>query len=229
METQPATKLAKRVAHAATAALERQHYVTAIDVLIGLGWLAPAHVDEWRQRRLPFLEAAIQTDPAKVAAALLAMHAWATAAQLRPSETAYVARSAAREPLQFSSSGDATIERAYRTHWLSPALTDAERTRLAAKAAAPPELVAVASHGAWTCHRCAGTGAWLIMEPAGPACLTCLGLGDLVLLPAGDADRTRRARRASPRHLVVVRWSRAHERYHRIGLLIEPAALAALT
>jgi hypothetical protein len=44
-------------------------------------------------------------------------------------------------------------------------------------------------------------------------------------VPAGVAATTRAARRASPRNLVVVRWSRTHKRYQRIGLLVEPAAL----
>lgn len=115
--------LERRVAQAADAALAKQQSVSAIDVLIGIGWLAQAHLDAWRHGRLPFLEAGIQTDPAKVSAAMRAFQAWAEAAGLRPSETAYVARSVDRQPLRFSTSGDAAIERAYRTHWLSPALT----------------------------------------------------------------------------------------------------------
>jgi hypothetical protein len=224
--SQRETKLEHRVARAAGAALERQEYVTAIDVLIGLGWLASVRVDDWRHRRIPFLEAAVQTNLSKISAAMRVFRAWASAAGLRPSETSYVARSSGREPLQFSRSNDPAIERAYRTHWISPALTERKRARLEAKASAPPELVAVEPHGEWTCHRCAGSGAWLVMEASGPACLTCLGLGDLVWLPAGDATTTRAARRASPRNLVVVRWSRTHKRYQRIGLLVEPAALA---
>jgi hypothetical protein len=219
------TKLEARVALAAAAALARQEYVTAIDVLVGLGWLAPVRVDDWRHRRIPFLEGAVEANLSKISAAMRAFRAWAATARLTPSETAYVARSAGREPLQFSKSGDAAIERAYRTHWISPALTERKRARVEAKASAPPELVAVEPHGAWTCHRCAGTGAWLVMEAAGPACLACLGFGDLVWFPAGDAAATRLARRASPRNLVVVRWSRAHKRYQRIGVLVEPTAL----
>lgn len=221
------TKLEARVAAAAAAALARQDYVTALDVLTGLGWLAPVRVDDWRHRRIPFLEAGVQAGLPKIAAAMRVFRAWATSAGLRPSETAYVARSVGREPLQFSKSGEPAIERGYRTHWISPALSERKRARLAAKAAAPPELVAVEPHGAWTCHRCAGTGTWLVMEAAGPACLACLGFGDLVWLPAGDATATRAARRTSPRNLVVVCWSRSRKRYERIGLLVEPAALDA--
>jgi hypothetical protein len=215
-----------RVARAAAEALANQKFVSAIDVLVGIGWLAPSRVDDWRHRRIPFLEAGIQTNLSKVTAALRAFHAWAVAAELRPSETAYVARSVGREPLRFSESGEADIERAYRTHWLSPALTERGRARLEKKASAPPELVAVEARRDWACHRCSGTGAWLTMEPEGPACLGCLGLGELVYLPSGDAGVTRRARAASARSVVAVRWSGSRKRYERVGLFVEPQALA---
>ena len=65
------------------------------------------------------------------------------------------------------------------------------------------------------------------MEPPGPACLSCAGLGLLEELPAGDALLTRRARAASKLSAVIVRWSQTRKRYERIGVLIEPAALAA--
>jgi hypothetical protein len=43
--------LEQRVTRAAEAALAEQRFVSAIDVLLGLGWLAPSHLDQWRQGR----------------------------------------------------------------------------------------------------------------------------------------------------------------------------------
>jgi len=63
------------------------------------------------------------------------------------------------------------------------------------------------------------------MENPGPACLKCVGLDDLEFLGAGDALLTRRARAKSPRHAVVVRFSKSRGRYERQGLLVEPQAL----
>jgi hypothetical protein len=219
--------LEARVAQAATAALAEKQFVSSIDVLERIGWLPQSVLDDWRHGRLPFLEAGVQTNPSKVEAALRAFRAWAVAQGLRPSEAAYVARSVEREPLRFSMSGDEAFERAYRTHWISPALSERTRARLEAKASAPPELVAIEAQREWKCHRCAATGSWLVMERDGPACLACLGMGDLVLLPSGDAAVTRRARSASARSLVVVRWNRSRKRYQRVGLLVEPDALPA--
>lgn len=158
MNPENESALGRRVAQAAAAALAQRQYVSAIDVLTGIGWLSPVRVDEWRHRRLPFLEAGVQANLAKVSAAMRAFRAWAEAQGLRPSQTAYVARTVGREPLRFSKSGDEAIERAYRTHWVSPSLTGRARARVEAKVAAPPELVAVEANREWACHRCGETG-----------------------------------------------------------------------
>ena len=51
------------------------------------------------------------------------------------------------------------------------------------------------------------------------------GAPNLVVLPAGDALLTRRAKAKSARHAVVVRFSKTRKRYERQGLLVEPQAL----
>ncbi|WP_316185489.1 MULTISPECIES: hypothetical protein [unclassified Bradyrhizobium] len=100
---------------------------------------------------------------------------------------------------------------------------------MAAKASRVPELVAIVpARDGWSCHRCGGTGDFLMMEDGGPACLSCVGLGDLVFLPAGNALLSRRAKAKSKRHAVVVRFSRTRGRYERQGLLVEPGVLAEL-
>ena len=119
MDPKDTVELAARVAQAAAAALEARGYVSAIDLMKGLGWLTQARVDEWRQRRIPFLEAGIPTHPARVSSAMSLFAEWVAKANLKPSETGYVA---GRQPLRFTQSGAPELERAYRTHWLSPEL-----------------------------------------------------------------------------------------------------------
>jgi hypothetical protein len=121
--------------------------------------------------------------------------------------------------------GKAEIELAYRTHWVSPALSEAKRSRLAEAQSRPPELVVVSAVGDFTCPQCSGSDDLLIMEGEGPLCMDCADLGHLVFLPRGDAALTRRAKRASGLSAVVVRFSRARKRYERQGLLVEPEAL----
>ena len=109
---------------AAEAALAQRKFVTSIDVLVGLGWLEARRVDEWRQGRVAYLEAVVSARLGKISTAMKVFRQWAAARDLKPSETAYVARTRDRRPLRFSKSGDEGIERAYRTHWVSPELSE---------------------------------------------------------------------------------------------------------
>jgi hypothetical protein len=218
--------LESRVTRAATAALADHQYVTALDVLHGIGWLVPSHADLWRQGREPCLEAVVQANPSKISDAMRLLQDWAQRTGLRPSETVYLAQTRDRRPLQFSVSGDPAIEQAYRTQWVSPALSEAKQRRLAEKQARGPDLVVIDPlNEDWTCTECGGTGGLLFMEGPGPLCLACADLDHLVYLPAGDAAVTRRAKKASGLSAVVVRFSRARKRYERQGVLVEEAAL----
>jgi hypothetical protein len=59
-----------RVRRVAEQMLAEQRYVSPIDVLLGLGWLAPSHLSEWRQGRVPCLEQVVQANPGKVSTAM---------------------------------------------------------------------------------------------------------------------------------------------------------------
>jgi hypothetical protein len=220
--------LADRVTRAAEASLAAQGYVAPLDVLLGIRWLDPNSEKRWRLGQVDFLEHALQTNPTRIAEAMELFRSWAERKGLLASETAYLARTPQHQTLLFSQSGDPAIERLYRTHWVSPELSERKRERLTEKASKPPELVVIQPlNSEWACHRCGGTGGLLIMEPPGPACLRCTGLDDLEFLPAGDAQLSRRAKANSARFAVVVRFSRTRRRYERQGLLVEAQALAA--
>ena len=218
-------RLEDRVVRVAEAALAERSFVSPIDVLIGLRWLTPQAVDAWRQGRADDLERLAQVDLHKLSTAMAVLGRWAEARGLRPSETAYLARSRDRRHLRFSRSGDPGIEAAYRTHWVSPALSAAEQRRLTERQSAAPDLVVISALGDWACTACAQTGDLLIMEGPGPLCLSCADLDHLVFLAAGDAALTRRAKKASGLSAVVVRFSRSRRRYERQGLLVEEEAL----
>ena len=220
-------QLADRVVRAAEAALAAKSFVSAIDILVGIGWLDPGALERWRRGQVDCLEGAVQANLSRVSEAMRLFRSWATAKGLFASPTDYVARTPRRQTLRFSRSGNAAIEAAYRTHWVSPELSEKKRERLAEKASRAPELVVVQPlNREWQCHRCGGGGDLLMMEDPGPACLRCVGLDDLEYLPSGDAQLTRRAKAKSARYAVVVRFSRTRGRYERQGLLVEPRALA---
>ena len=217
--------LEDRVARVAEAALAEHSVVSPLDVLIGLGWLTPQAVDAWRQGRVDDLERLAQVNLHKLSSAMAVLRRWATERGLRPSETAYLSRTRDRRPLRFSRSGDLSIEAAYRTHWVSPELSEAKQRRLTERQSKAPDLVVISALGDWTCTACAQTGELLIMEGPGPLCLACADLDHLVFLAAGDAALTRRAKKASGLSAVVVRFSRSRRRYERQGVLVEEQAL----
>jgi hypothetical protein len=226
MTRQNRMPLPERVGRAAEEAFAAQNYVSAVDVLLGLGWLNVNTLQYWRRGSVDCLEEELQTSPARVAEAMELLRDWAGERRLIASETEYVARTPQRQALRFSRGGDPAIEAQYRTHWVSPTLSEKERERLAEKKSRPPELVVIQPlNREWTCHRCGGSGDLLIMEDPGPACLRCAGLDDLVFLGRGSALLTRRAKAKSARSALVMRFSWARRRYERQGILVEKSAL----
>jgi hypothetical protein len=192
------SRLEERVTRVAEATLAEQSYVSAIDVLLRLGWLAPPHLALWRQGRVDCLERMVQAASASRRPRCARCTLGPPGGGWTPSEAAYVARTRDRRRLRFSVSGKPDIELAYRTHWVSPDLSARKAERLRAATNQPPDLVVTAPFNDWTCADCATTGKdLLLMEDDEPHRLHCAQLDHLVFLPAGDAKRTRKAHRAS--------------------------------
>jgi hypothetical protein len=218
-------RLPARIASAAEGALREQRYVSAIDVLNLLGWLPASAIDAWQQGRLPYLEAAIQTKPGKASTVLGLLRGWAEERGLNSSEVDYVARTRDRRRLRFSAGGDDAVERAYRTRWLSPQLTEKQVEKLEQRQSRPPDLVVIQPLKGLACSLCGEVRGIVIMEDSGPVCLSCADMDHLVFVAAGDATLSRRAKKASRLSAVVVRFSRSRKRYERQGILVEEEAL----
>jgi hypothetical protein len=217
-----------RVIRAAEPALADHQYVSAIDVLCGMGLLASRSVDEWRKGRIDFLEREIQGHPNKISLAMELFQEWAQENGLRPIETAYIRSSrTGTVDLRFTASGDLDWERRFRTHFISPALSEHKQQRLHEKLSRPAQPVVFQILRDSKCSEC-GTDlekdSMLLMEAEQPLCLTCAGLDDLEFLPFGDTALTRRATKYSTRTAVVVRFSRSRG-YERQGVLVEILAL----
>lgn len=120
------------VAGAAEVALAHHSYVSAIDVLTGMGLLSPAQVQDWRKGRIDFLERVIHANLKKISLFMALFRRWAQAKGLKPSETRYVRRDRSGiVDLRFSKSGDPRIEGVYRTHFVSPELSERKKAKLA--------------------------------------------------------------------------------------------------
>jgi hypothetical protein len=135
-------KLKNRVVSAAEAALARKQYVSAIDVLSGSGMLASTHLESWRKGRIDFLERVIQGNLKKISEPMKIFRQWAFHKGLKPSETGYVHRGRhGHVDLRFSKSGNPGIEKSYRTHYVSPALSELKQERLKQELSNPAKPV----------------------------------------------------------------------------------------
>jgi hypothetical protein len=226
---QNATKrrqLKERVATAATELLADRSYVAPLDVLVRIGWVTPNVPDAWRRGRHDDVETSAQVAPVRLRETLELLEGWALGSGLEPTEVDYVAATRDRRQLQFTADGDAGVERAYRTHFMSPDLPTAQRTRVEAKQNKAPDLVVIMPLSSFTCAGCGqDNGGFLTMDDVGPLCLTCTDMDHLDYLPSGDAALTRRAKKLSGLWAVVVRFSRSRKRYERQGVLVEEVAL----
>jgi hypothetical protein len=223
--TSPRGQLRQRVVKACQSALAERQFVSAPDVLVGLGWISPVQIGLWQQGRLSSLDELTQVSPEKITAAIELFTRWAQDQALIPVEITYQARTREHPDLKFTVSGGTELERECRTHWMSPHLPEPKREQIVERKSKPADLLVISPLKDWTCTECSGTGGLLLMEGPGPLCMRCADLDHLVFLPAGDAALTRRAKKASGLSAVVVRFSRARKRYERQGLLVEETAL----
>jgi hypothetical protein len=192
MEIPIQTKLEERVYRyrAAEAAMVRQHYVTFIDVLCGMGLLASSAVDSWRKGRIDFLESGIQGSPNKISSCIAIFLRLAHEKGLKPTEADYVrpARSGTVS-LQFFSSPAPQIEKIFRTCYVSPALSERKQQKLQEKLEKAPQPVVFLILSEAQCSECGAEiaqGSMLLMEANQPLCLHCPRLDGLELLPAGE-------------------------------------------
>jgi hypothetical protein len=223
------TNIKKRVLQTAETVLYEKQYVSPIDILIGIGWLQPINVQDWHKGKIPYLEKVIQVNLHKISLAMQCFSQWATEKKLKPSKTAYLARTKGQKrELVFSKSGDPNIEEAYQTCYISPILSEKKQQKIKEKLDKLPALVAhVVSHDTH-CQQCKKElfqGNFIFMEADQVLCLNCAGFADLVFLPSGGTGLTRCSRKYSNKCVIVVKFSRARKRYERQGILITEEAL----
>lgn len=77
-----------------------------------------------------------------------------------------------------------------------------------------------------SCKEPLGRQAWIFLAGSkGALCLSCADLDHLIFLASGDATLTRRAKKYSNLHAVVLKWNKARKRYERQGILVEEEAI----
>ncbi|MDO8544298.1 MAG: hypothetical protein Q7S40_27985 [Opitutaceae bacterium] len=114
-------ELKQRALTATGTCLKEKGYIAITDVFIAMNLLTRDDYERWRFRRVPYLEGVIRGSLPAINAVVRAVTENSRRGNLRPSWTAYMSwGKGQREPLRFSKSGNANIERAYATHWLLP-------------------------------------------------------------------------------------------------------------
>jgi hypothetical protein len=95
-------------------------FVAPIDLFVALGYLKESDVSDWRMKRVPFLERKITCNLGKVNHILRDLAQQAKSFALKPSMTVYNSwGKGSKQPLRFSKSGDANLERTYATHFVN--------------------------------------------------------------------------------------------------------------
>lgn len=115
-----ADPLYRRVVNAVRHLQQTKGEITPINVLVTLGMLTPGQVQQWRQGRVLFLEAILQSNLSKTNRILRILRLHARDLEFDFVQIDYVRLGGARKILQFSKSGDANIERAYSRRYLPP-------------------------------------------------------------------------------------------------------------
>src|SRR6266478_6958309 len=68
---------ADRVTKAAEAALAARHFVSAIDILVGIGWLDLGTVERWRRGQIDCLEEVVRANLPRISEAMRLFRSWA--------------------------------------------------------------------------------------------------------------------------------------------------------
>ena len=99
--------------------LKEKGYISFVDVFMKLGYLDPKDYENWRMKRIPYLEKSVKVGLSKITFINKTVRENCRKGGLRESYTAYKSwGKGAKVDLQFSKSGAKNIEALYSTHWL---------------------------------------------------------------------------------------------------------------
>jgi hypothetical protein len=110
--------------------LREKGYICFVDVLMKLGYLSPSDYENWRFKRVPYLERVITLNLSTINFLMKTVRRNSLNSHLKPSMTVYKSWGKSKKTLlQFSKSGDPTIETAYATHFVKPQHTECVKDR----------------------------------------------------------------------------------------------------
>ena len=97
--------------------LKEKGYICMVDVFVKLEYLTDKDVEDWRMKKVPYLEKSIKVGLGKVSFIVKQFQSNCIKGKLKASRTEYRSWGKGKKiPLRFSKSGRQTIEEAYSTH-----------------------------------------------------------------------------------------------------------------
>jgi len=105
--------------------LNEKGYICFVDVFMRLGYLSKSDYEHWRFKRVSPLERVLHVNLARIHFIMKTVRRNSFNGHLQPSMTVYKSWGKDKKTLlQFSKSGDPTIETAYATHFVQPKRVD---------------------------------------------------------------------------------------------------------
>ncbi len=99
--------------------LKEKGSISFVDVFMKLGYLDPKEYENWRMKRVPYLERVIKINPGKINFIMKTVRRNSLNGNLTPSWTGYKSWGKGKKSeLRFSKTGDPDIEKTYATHFV---------------------------------------------------------------------------------------------------------------
>lgn len=106
--------------------MKEKGYLCFIDIFMKLGYLSQADYENWRLKRVPYLERVLTLNLSRINFVMQTVRRHSLNGHLKPSLTVYKSWGKGKKTLlQFSKSGDPSIETAYATHYVKPKVSAA--------------------------------------------------------------------------------------------------------
>jgi hypothetical protein len=110
-----------RIERTVAAILARGKVVAPVEVIVGMGLLAPERLDDWRRGHVPYLEQIIDCNLTRLSRLLRILRFHAHDLNLTPSSSVYLAvGKGPKRRRRFTKTGDAKMEDAYALHFVWP-------------------------------------------------------------------------------------------------------------
>ena len=101
--------------------LKEKGYICVVDVFMKLGYLSQSDYENWRFQRVSPLERVVRVNLTRINFIMKTVRRNSLDGRLKPSLTVYKSWGKGKKTLlQFSKSGDPTLETAYATHFARP-------------------------------------------------------------------------------------------------------------